>query len=297
MRLFVTGATGFIGHHFVSAALAAGHSVSAHCRPGSRSRRDAATVHNSLTWVESELDEVPSLALERIDALVHFAAHGVNPKDSDWNQCFKVNVASSLSLWVKAADSGVRRLVVSGSCFEYGQAAERYDFVPADAPLEPTGAYHSSKAAASMAAYGLAVDRKLELAILRPFHVFGEGEHPDRLWPSLKRAALAGENYPMTLGEQVRDFVPVEQVADAFVRALDLPLSSSRSPLVANIGTGRPQTLLAFAELWWAKWGATGKLLPGTIPYRENEVMRYVPSVDFWPRHGSDPTACMANTP
>jgi nucleoside-diphosphate-sugar epimerase len=109
----------------------------------------------------------------------------------------------------------------------------------------------------------------------------------------------------MSPGEQISDFVPVEQVARAFLRALELPseafhfspspppvstfpsspISSfnfplSTFPLVANIGTGHPQTIRAFAEHWWKEWGATGKLLPGALPYRDNEAMRYVPEVD-----------------
>ncbi len=84
----------------------------------------------------------------------------------------------------------------------------------------------------------------------------------------------------MSPGEQIRDFIPVESVAQAFLRVLDIPLDTRHStPLVANIGTGKPQTLRAFAEHWWKHWGATGKLLPGALPYRPNEVMRYVPKV------------------
>ncbi|MEI8283803.1 MAG: hypothetical protein WCG52_02325, partial [bacterium] len=49
--------------------------------------------------------------------------------------------------------------------------------------------------------------------------------------------------------------------------------------VVANIGTGHPQTIRSFAEHWWKKWDAKGKLLPGALPYRDNEVMRYVPEV------------------
>jgi hypothetical protein len=55
--------------------------------------------------------------------------------------------------------------------------------------------------------------------------------------------------------------------------------STSAFPVVANIGTGQPQTIRQFAEHWWKEWGATGKLLPGALPYRDNEVMRYVPEV------------------
>jgi nucleoside-diphosphate-sugar epimerase len=169
--------------------------------------------------------------------------------------------------------------VICGSCFEYGNAGKRYEFIPVDAPLEPTGPYHASKAAASMAALALATQRKLSMVILRPFHVFGEGESPERFWPMLRDAALTGRDLPMTLGEQVRDFIPVEQVADAFLRAVQREDIVAGSPVIENVGTGRPQKLREFAEYWWGKWEAKGSLSLGAIPYRQDEVMRYVPMI------------------
>jgi nucleoside-diphosphate-sugar epimerase len=151
--------------------------------------------------------------------------------------------------------------------------------IPTTAPLEPTGPYHASKAAATVAALALAHMDKRECAILRPFHVYGEGEDATRFWPSLRTAALEGQDYPMTQGEQVRDFVAVEDVAARF---LDVAINSNLkpgNPEIHNIGSGKPQTLRAFAEQWWNKWEARGKLLFGAIPYRENEVMRYVPQL------------------
>jgi nucleoside-diphosphate-sugar epimerase len=171
----------------------------------------------------------------------------------------------------------VKRFIITGSCFEYGSTAARLDFIPAAAPLMPTGPYHASKAAATMAAVGLAVDRGLELFLLRPFHVFGEGEVIPRFWPALRKAAQAGEDFPMTLGEQVRVFTPVEEVAAAFVAAVTRTDIQPGKPVIENLSCGQPQTLRDFAEHWWRVWGAKGRLLPGVLPYRANEIMRYVP--------------------
>lgn len=83
----------------------------------------------------------------------------------------------------------------------------------------------------------------------------------------------------MSPGEQIRDFIPVEEVAQAFLKALATSHSIPGKPLLANIGTGKPRTLLEFSQYWWNHWNAKGKLLPGALPYRPNEVMRYVPEV------------------
>ena len=276
MKIFITGGAGFIGSHVVKQSLAAGHAVAALRLQGEQAK---IPLPSEPEWVVGSLASDWRKHFVGCDAVIHLAASGVNIQNLDWKQLFAINVEQSLNLWLGAVEAGVKRLVICGSCFEYGRAAERYKYIPSDASLEPTGPYHASKAAATMAALALAVEKNLELALLRPFHVFGEGEAPARFWPSLRKSALCGEDFPMTTGEQVRDFVPVETVAAAFVSALTRTDLQPGNPRIENIGTGRPQTLRAFAEHWWQIWGATGKLLPGALPYRSNEVMRYVPQV------------------
>jgi nucleoside-diphosphate-sugar epimerase len=273
-RIFLTGGTGFLGSHFLAQALSAGHEVFALRRPGSTPRISLPAEPH---WLEGRLDDGWAGELSACDRLVHLAAAGVDPRQCDWQQLFDVNLTQSLSLWKQAAEAGIRRFIIAGSCFEYGSSGERYDFIPADAPLEPTGPYHASKAAATLTARAFAVEKKLELLVLRPFHLFGEGEEKNRFWPALRKAALAGENFPMTSGEQVRDFIPVEYAAKIFLAALDDPALRPGQPEIRNLGTGKPQTLAQFAETWWKQWNATGRLQFGAVPYRPNEVMRYVP--------------------
>ncbi|WP_367875299.1 NAD-dependent epimerase/dehydratase family protein [Luteolibacter sp. Populi] len=279
MRIFLTGGTGLIGSHFLELALRESHAVVALRRPASVPR--VALTREPL-WIEGDLDQDWSSALRGCDALVHLAAHGMDLREADWEACFRWNVSAALKLWVLAVDAGVQRLVIAGSCFEYGRSGERFDYIPVTAPLEPTAPYHSSKAAASMAALGLGVERKLELIILRPFHVYGPGEPAHRFWPSLRRAAAAGEDFPMSKGAQVRDFVPAEQVARNFLNALVRTDLAPGNPLIENVGSGRPQSLLSFAEQEWKAAGARGRLLPGALPMRAAEVMRYVPQIDLF---------------
>ena len=82
----------------------------------------------------------------------------------------------------------------------------------------------------------------------------------------------------MTLGQQIRDFIPVEDAAGQLLHACHEDVVPG-APLVANLGTGRPQTLRAFAEDWWSHWQARGTIKFGEVPYREGEVMRYAPEI------------------
>ena len=272
MRIFVTGGTGFIGSHFLNKAFEAGYEVCAIRRPGSTPR---VPLIEQPIWLERGLDSVEVADFEGIEAVVHLAAHSVNVPYDTLQNCLYWNVTVAMAMLDKARQAGVKRFVLAGSCFEYGRSGERYEFIPPDAPLEPTASYSTSKAAASIAAMGFAREHSLSHSILRIFQVFGEGELPTRLWPSLRKAALAGEDFPMSPGMQVRDFTPVELVAKRFCEELETP-SPPGQPKVVNVGTGTPQTILQFAEEWWRRFGATGRVLPGRLPYRSGEVMRYV---------------------
>ena len=290
MTLFVTGATGFIGSHFLRVSLKADHSLVALRRsPTSRPRipiknEEQMVASGQLQWLNKAMTGVTTADLEGCDIFVHFAAAGVSPQDSDWTTLFQTNVTDSLALWLQAVKAGIKRFVICGSCFEYGLSGERYDFIPVDAPLEPTTPYAASKAAATMAIMALAHEHKLYVVIARPFHVYGVGESGNRFWPSLRQAAFAGEDFPMTLGEQVRDFIPVEKVATGFLDESSqlFNLSDAQSftwPRIVNIGSGHPQTLRQFAEQWWKQWDAQGNLLLGKIPHRNQELMKCVPEL------------------
>jgi nucleoside-diphosphate-sugar epimerase len=276
MRIFLTGGTGFLGSYFLQMALNAGHEVVALRLPGERCKQKLPC---EPVWIDGTLEDFPRTSLGGVETLVHLAAHGVNPTAANWRDCFRWNVSASLALWLDAAGSNVRRFVIAGSCFEYGNSGEQYDFIPTDAPLLPTGPYHSSKAAATMAALGFAMDQDRELIILRPFHIYGDGEAETRFWPLLVKAAAEGRDLPMTEGTQIRDFTPVRDVAARFVHAMDRQDLCQGFPMIENVGSGQPRSLLQFATDEWIRLGATGKLLPGLVPIRSNEVMRYVPKI------------------
>jgi len=277
MKIFLTGATGFIGSHFVNQAIMNGHTVIG-LRRSPLSRPKVGLIEEP-QWLDKPMDQVMASDIEGSDIVVHLAAHTGNvPYDSLLNYLhWNLNVV--LRLFEEARMAGVKQYLVAGSCFEYGLSGERYQFIPVDAPLEPTNSYAVSKAAASIALQQWAREHKQKLMILRVFHVYGEGEAASRLWPTLQQAAWSGADFPMTLGEQVRDFIDVVDVARRFINEAEFLISALPSVSVINLGSGQPKTIRDFSEYWWSKWQGKGKLLLGAIAYREGEVLRYVPKV------------------
>ncbi|MGJ8655517.1 MAG: NAD-dependent epimerase/dehydratase family protein [Akkermansiaceae bacterium] len=276
MRLFVTGASGFIGSHFVDLALSQGHTIVALSRDNSMPK----TSDGNLQFFHGELHTVRKEVLEKCDALYHFASHGVSPQRCTWASALEINTTRSIALIQLALEANVPRIVCCGSCMEYGKAGETYEKVPPDAPLLPFGPYAISKVAFAHALASLSRTTTSKLQLLRPFHVYGDGQYESNFWPTLKKAAIEGKDFEMTSGEQIRDYQSVVEVVSDFLEALYCKLSIVGKLNVRNLGSGEAIKMSNFAEKWWRHWEASGALNIGALAYRENEVMRYVPCIN-----------------
>jgi len=274
MRLFITGGTGFVGSHVLAAALAAGHEVVALRR--SPHSGPVIPLPTQPQWCEADLFSLEVAHFDGIDSVLHLASAGVSPKRVSWEVLVHVNVAGSLRLMDIAATAGVRRLIAAGTSHEYGNAARHYQSIPADAPLQPINAYGASKAAAFQLLHGFAVQEQLELVYGRIFSAYGEGQYEGNFWPSLRRAATSGSDFPMTSGQQVADFIPVVDVANHLLAACTRSDVNAAVPLVVNIGSGMARSLLQFAEAEWERLGACGQLLPNSLPNRPDQINRCV---------------------
>lgn len=288
MKICVTGATGFIGSHFTKKALESSHTVLAVRR--SEDSKTRISLPESPQWLDCQLDKITAADLKGCDVMVHLAAHTGNVPYDTLINCLYWNVTAVVMLFEQARLAGIRRFIVAGSCFEYGRSGQCYEAIPTFASLEPTNSYATSKAAASIALCQWAEEHSISLDILRVFHVFGEGENESRLWPTLKKAALSGENLPMTSAEQIRDFLPVEEVAATFLNRATFPITDEQTVQIFNLSSGKPCSLREFADYWWKEWNAKGKLLYGELDYRPGEVMRYVPGEQILPISAYTPT-------
>jgi nucleoside-diphosphate-sugar epimerase len=275
VRLFVTGGTGFIGRHFIHQAILAGHQVRALRRS---SVRAADAFAPDIEWLEGTLEKIPPDSFDQVDALVHLACHSANAPYDSLSRCMYWNVAASIGLAELASEAGVRHFLVAGTCFEYGLSADLHAFLETDTPLQPVLSYPTSKAAASLGFSALCRARGLQLKILRIFQAFGEGEAESRFWPSLRRAALSGKDFPLSPGEQLRDFIAVEDIARQILGHLDFSHSQAGIPEIHHVASGQYRSLADFARAWWMHWNAPGQLLLGALPYRPGEQMRIIPA-------------------
>lgn len=277
MKLLVTGGTGFVGSHVIRSAVAKGYKVRA-LRRNSNSSPPIA-LPEEVEWCNGSINNVNLSWFHDVHAVIHLASAGVSPKKSSSLDLFNTNIHGSYSLLKSAVEAGVSRFIGAGSSHEYGNTARNYDLIPPDAALDPISLYGASKAAAFQLMRAYAHDKNIKFFYGRIFSAYGDGQYSGNFWPSLCAAALSGHDFPMTSGTQVSDFIQISDVASHLLRACNRDDMLSESPLVVNIGSGNSQSLISFAKSEWERLGAKGKLLPGVLPDRQNQINRLVPDL------------------
>jgi UDP-glucose-4-epimerase GalE len=251
--ILVTGGAGYIGSHACKALARAGFRPVAYDSLVNGHRE-------AVRWgplVEADLADADRLrdTFSRFDiaAVMHFAAFAyVGESVSRPELYFRNNVANSLSLLECMRTEGVRHIVFSSTCATYGVPEQ----VPISesAPQRPVNPYGESKLMVERMLHWFGSAHGFTHAALRYFNAagadpegeIGEDHRPEtHLIPLVLEAALGlrpqidifGTDYPTPDGTAVRDFIHVQDLAEAHVQALELLLKGGLS-ITVNLGTG-----------------------------------------------------------
>ena len=236
MRVFVTGADGFVGHYLMPALESAGHTAYG-CDRDTVDVRDPKALESALEGFGP-------------DAVIHLAAISFVPQASaepDLTEQINVggtrNVVESLLAVCPRA-----RLILIGSSEQYSPCDTHAGSISEEAPLTGTGAYAESKTAAEAVACE-ALDRGLDLVRVRAFNHTGPGQAPEFVAPDFSRQVAlieAGAPAQMRVGnlDSTRDFLHVEDVTDAYIRLLQPAVPAQ----AYNVCTGKPTRIGAILE-------------------------------------------------
>ena len=239
MKIAVTGASGFLGTHVLRAlALRADVSVVA------TSRTAPKAMPANVEFISSDVAEPEGVfaRLERPDVVIHLAWNGL-PNYMSLHH-FESELPNQYRFLRDLVADGLPRLVVTGTCYEYGM---REGALCEGDPTEPTNPYGYAKDALRRQLEMLAAVEPFQLIWARLFYMWGEGQAPNSLYPQLKAAVERGEaNFAMSFGDQLRDYLPVETVADSLA-CLALAVDETGT---VNICSGVPISVRALVEHW-----------------------------------------------
>lgn len=218
--VLVTGASGFIGSHLVRRLVDEGFGlVGTYRNPDELYRLKPVADRIHLVRLDlRDAEAVGRVLLERqVQWVVHCAAYGVRAEQGIGPRVVEENVAMATTLGVIALEHQVSRFVYVGSGFEY---APRCFPITEDVALEPVNLYGAAKAASWSVLDYLCRVEGLPLVTVRPFSVYGPGEDLRKFVPYVISSAIRREPAVLTTGDQVRDYVFVEDLVDAIARAL-----------------------------------------------------------------------------
>jgi UDP-glucose 4-epimerase len=272
VKLLVTGGAGYVGSIVAAQLLDEGHSVVVF---DNLERGHRAAVPQGAELVVGDLLDQPAIteAVEGqgFDGALHFAALALVAESvSHPERYYRTNVTGTLNLLEALRDHDVPRLVFSSTCAVYGQPDE----VPIaeDAPTRPQTSYGASKLAVDWMIRDFCTAYGLGAVSLRYFNVagasgdLGEDHEPEtHVIPNVLRAAsgrnenvqIFGTDYPTRDGTAVRDYIHIDDLADAHVLALTAARPGEHQ--IYNLGNGNGFSVREVVE---AARSVTGRDIP-----------------------------------
>ncbi|MDP1963134.1 MAG: NAD(P)-dependent oxidoreductase [Reyranella sp.] len=274
--VLVAGGGGFVGSALVAALVGGEHDVSV-------MTTSSATTHHPVRVVRLDLWHPEAVAdaesAPRYDWVFNLAAYGVDPSQNDPEASRLANAELPLAFADLARRAGASAFVHVGSAFEYAEPIGRRRLSESD-PLESRKHYGASKAAGSLAVIEASRKSHLNAVVARLFGVYGAGERPWRLLPSLYASLVSGQSVPLTEGSQVRDFLYVDDAVAGLVSLAKAISDGSQTPCIVNLCSGVEVTVRQFAETVADVLGAPRELLQfGAMPMRPHEIAYLVGDV------------------
>ena len=276
MKALVTGGAGFIGSHLVDRLVAQGTETVRVYDNFFRGRLENLSAHRTnpqVDLIDADIRDEERLrqAVDGCDVVYHLAAQSnVMGGVTDMDYSFTTNVVGTYLVLKAAHDAGVRRVVFTSSREAYGEPETLP--VPETTPLSSKNSYGASKVAGEMYCQVFHNLFKLPVAVLRLSNVYGPRDF-GRVIPLWLDQAIAGIDLTVFGGQQVIDFVWVDLVVDALLRASSAPVSGR--PI--NIGSGQGTPILDLAR-------RILEVVPGPSqldlrPTRDAEVVRYTADI------------------
>jgi len=277
MQALVTGGAGFIGSHIVQALAERDVEVRVFDNLSTGSLENLRDVPVEFMKGDIRIPDQIAGAMKDVESVYHLAAF-ISAPDSvtQPETCYEVNIFGSLNVLIAARDAGVKRVVLASSAAVYGDTTGA---IPEDAPKNPASPYAVSKLAMEETAGLFTRAYGLETTCLRFFNVYGPGQSPDSPYaaviPQFIDDLESGDGITIFGdGQQTRDFIYVDDVAEACLLAMEHPDASGAT---FNIAGGRSISILNLAEI-----------LQGFYPE--------APEVQFGPSRPGDVRYSLANT-
>lgn len=265
MKVFLTGASGFIGAYVLRELLSQGHELTCLKRPTSN-LSSLGTAAEQVHWANTDEDWQTIFRDFHPEAVINLAWDGVSSADRVIWQKQVPNINFQQELLNLSAECAVRKFIGIGSQSEYGDFEGVID---ENFPVNPKTAYAASKLACQDLLKCFCEINHIEWYWFREFPLFGPGESDRWLIPSLIKAMCTKDSMDLTPGEQLLPYLYVGECAKAIVS----PLQTGDKSGIYNVCADNPRPLKELVTMIKDKVNPAFKLNFGALPYRFGQSM------------------------
>ncbi len=264
-QVIVSGATGFIGQHLVPLLLDQNYEVIAIARDEGKAKDFA--WYPQVKFVAMDIyKNSTTLELKEGASLIHLAWQGLPNYKSLFH--LEENLPKSYQFIKSLVHRGVRQVLVTGTCFEYG-----FQFGPLDrdTPTKPSNPYALAKDTLRQYLNYLKQEKLFKLKWARLFYMYGKGQNSKSIMAQLDSAIDAGDKiFNMSGGEQLRDYLPVQIVSEKLLAIFEDDCEG-----IFNVCSGKPISIRRLVEERIKERSSSIKLNLGYYPYPDYEPMAF----------------------
>ena len=231
MRIFLTGGTGFIGRYVLKYLEKEGYNILLLTR-ASKENFSSIIKSKKVNIILGDLSDIDKWKNElkqfKPDTTIHLAWEGI--PDYGVKTSIK-NLKYGLNLFEELAELGCKKIICTGSCWEYGQNQGK---LSEDFPVRASNAFTAAKNALYWLGREIAKESNVIFIWTRLFYVYGPGQRENSLIPYIIKCVKEGKKLKIKTPSARNDFIYVEDVAKAIVAILE----KCKQSTVYNIGSG-----------------------------------------------------------
>ncbi len=269
-KVLVTGATGFLGSYVIEALLQKGCVVIA--TASGITSAASKEWYNKVKFIPLDLNKIDESVnyytyFDQPDSMIHLAWQGLPNYTRDFH--ITENLPIQLEFLQNLLQHGLKHLTVTGTCLEYGM---QEGCLTESLPAKPENPYAIAKHRLQEALTILTDQNQARFKWVRLFYMYGKGQNPKSLFSQLEKAMEEKQEvFNMSGGEQIRDFLPVEKMAEYIV---DIAVQNNTTGII-NCCSGEPVKLKDLVTRFLKERNSNIQLNLGYYPYTTYEPMNF----------------------